>query len=358
MRAEPRQPGLLHRLAQPPQKVAIVRASRIGDFLCATPAFRALRQALPQAELTLIGLPFVADLVARSQHLDRFVAFPGFPGMAEQFFAARQTTQVLQSLQAEAFDLAIQLHGSGVYSNPFTLMLGARYTAGFIREGDSPGRLDAALPLPTTGHEIQRTLALMTFLGAPDQGEQTEFPLWAVDHQAAEALLAHFPRPLIGLHPAARHPSKCWPIDRFIAVGRMLQAECGGTIVLLGDRESTALIESIAQALGSIAVNLAGKTTLSELGAVIDRLSLLITNDSGPAHIAYALGIPTVTIFGSTAPERWGAEATDHPSQYRSLVTKLPCHPCDEGVCPIEYQCLAQITITQVLTAVRSLVHQ
>src|SRR6185437_1509188 len=167
--SEPTVPGLLTRLAcagRSPRKVALLRASRIGDFLCATPAIRALRAALPDAEITMITLPLLRDMVERSPHLDRFVAFPGFPGVAEQFFDARRATAFFAAMQAERFDLAIQLQGSGVYSNPSTLLLGARATAGFIRPGDAPGLLDAALPMPACGSEVERLLALTSFLGA------------------------------------------------------------------------------------------------------------------------------------------------------------------------------------------------
>jgi ADP-heptose:LPS heptosyltransferase len=149
----------LELLPEPPRKVAFLRASRIGDFICATPAFRALRAALPEAEITIVTLPILKDLALRSLYLDRFAAFPGFPGIAEQFFEARTATRFIVRMQAEQFDLAIQMQGSGVYSNPFTLLLGAKKTAGFIREGDSPGLLDAALPLPVEGLEIDQVLA-------------------------------------------------------------------------------------------------------------------------------------------------------------------------------------------------------
>ena len=201
---DPFAPGLLSRLCEMPRKVALVRASRIGDFLCATPAFRALRAALPEAEITMITLPLLKELVERSPHLDRFVAFPGFPGIAEQFFDARCAAQFFQKMQQEQFDLAIQMQGSGVYSNPFTLLLGARLAAGFVREGDAASRLDAALPVTQEEHEIRQMLAMATFLGAAPQGEETEFPLWPEDHSAAEELLKGAKRPLIGLHPAAR----------------------------------------------------------------------------------------------------------------------------------------------------------
>ncbi len=145
--SDPFEPGLLNRI-EPPRKVAVLKAARIGDFLCTTPALRLLRRRLPQAEITLITLPMLRDLAERSPSVDRFAPFPGYPGIAEQLFSPQTAADFIQSMQAEGFDLALQFQGSGVNSNPFTLLLGARYTAGFIRPGDPPGLLDAACPYP------------------------------------------------------------------------------------------------------------------------------------------------------------------------------------------------------------------
>src|SRR5947209_8352026 len=198
--SDPFTSGLLARLPKLPGKVALVRASRIGDFICATPAFRAIRKALPEAQITMITLPMLRDLVIRSPYLDKFAAFPGFPGIAEQFFDARRAVRFFQEMQVEQFDLAVQMQGSGVYSNPFILLLGAKATAGFVRQGDSASRLDAALPYPQGMHEVRCVLALTTFLGISIQGEEIEFPLWPQDHQQADLLLAGVEPPLIGLH--------------------------------------------------------------------------------------------------------------------------------------------------------------
>ena len=199
--------GLLCRLLHQPHKIVILRASRIGDFICATPAFRALRTALPEAEISLITLPMLQACAARLSYFDKIVLFPGFPGIAEQFFDARRTTRFFQAMQDEHFDLAIQMQGTGVYSTPFLLFLGAKVTAGFVRPGDSAGLLDAALPYPQQQHEVQTVLALTSFLGIPAQGEAIEFPLWPQDRLEAQALLAGAQPPFIGLHPAARDRS-------------------------------------------------------------------------------------------------------------------------------------------------------
>jgi ADP-heptose:LPS heptosyltransferase len=356
---DPFTPGLLARLPEPPRKVAIVRASRIGDFICATPAIRALAAALPGAEITLIGLPFLRDMVERSPYLAHYVEFPGFPGLADQFFDARGALRFFAEMQAQAFDLALQMNGSGVYSNPFTLMLGARTTAGFVRPNDPPGRLDAALPMPTTGHEIERMLALTTFLGAPPVGcdgaqpAAPEFPLWDEDQAAADALLAGAEPPLIGLHPAAREATKRWAPERFGRLGVGLWRQHRGTLVIVGGPDEGALAAAVVRAVAESdraipCRNLAGRTTLGSLGAVISRLAVFITNDSGPAHVAYALGVPSVTVFGGTDPAHWGPPPGP---QFRVITNPVPCWPCDYWVCPVGYLCLEGITVDEVAAA-------
>lgn len=341
-------PGLLSRLPQSPRKVVVLRASRIGDFICATPACRALRVALPDAEITMITLPMLRDLVLRSPHLDRFVAFPGFPGIAEQFFDARRAITFFQQMQAEQFDLAIQMQGSGINSNPFTLLLGARTTAGFIRQGDTPGRLDAALSMPDNCHEVRRILALTTFLGIPQQGEETEFPLWRSDIIAAEMMLAGAERPLIGLHMGARDLTRRWSFERFAAVAGQLQSRHGGTIVIVGEAEDWPAGEKLAEGLKGPYRNLAGKTSLPELGAVVQRLAVLVTNDTGPAHIAYALRTPTVTIFGGADPRTY---VPLMPGPFRPLIYEVPCRPCGYTECPIGYKCLKGVSVQQAAEA-------
>lgn len=341
-------PGLLARLPQSPRKVVLLRASRIGDFLCAAPALRALRHALPAAEICMITLPMLKDLAERSPYLDRFIPFPGYPGLAEQFFAPHLAVQFFQALQAEQFDLAIQMQGSGVNSNPFMLMLGAQATAGFIRPGDTPGLLDAALPFPEAQHEIRRVLALTSFLGAPAQGEELVFPLRPDDLMEAEMILKDLPRPLIGLHPSARDLTRRWAPERFAAAANLLQQRYGGTVLIVGDSEGQDLGARVEQKLEGPCLNLIGRTSLVVLGGMIKLLSVLLTNDTGPAHIAYALRTPTVIIFGGGSPQRNGPL---QPGPFRVLAYEVPCRPCNYATCPIGYTCLKHVTVQQVVEA-------
>lgn len=297
--------NLLSLLPRPPHKVALLRASRLGDFLCTSPALRALRHALPEAELVMITLPALQDAVVRSPYLDGFIAFPGYPGIAQQFFDPRRALDFFRRMQRERFDLAIQLQGSGVYANPFTLMLGAASTAGFARPGDDTSLLDACLPWPDHGHEIRRLLGLVGFLGAPPRGEEMTYPLFPSDRANAQALLAGLPQPIIGLHPGSHDPRRRWPLERFVEVARTLHRRYGGSIVLLGGAtvsEEAAVLEARIPGCR----NLVGRTALGPFGAALTRLALFITNDSGPAHVAYALRAPTITLYRAGGRERYG----------------------------------------------------
>lgn len=314
-------PGLLHRLRPPPGRVALLRASRIGDFVCAIPAFRALRAALPGARITLITVPLLRGFAERLPYFDEVAPFPGFPGIASQLFEPRATLRFFQRMQNHAFDLAIQLQGSGVYSNPFLLMLGARHNAGFIRAGDTAAELDARLPLPEQGHEIHRVLALPLFLGAMPAGEHTEFPLTHVDHLRAEALVQQLPRPLIGLHPTANHPLRRWPLDRFETAARALHRRLGGTVVIVGGPGEHDYNGALARRLGGICRDFTGLTALGTLGSLLTRLAVFISSDSGPAHIAYALAVPTVTIFRACGARRYGPL---QPGPFRALEPPAP----------------------------------
>lgn len=347
--SDPFTPGFLDRLPEPPRKVVLLRPSRIGDFICATPSMRALRRALPEAEITMITLPLLRDLAVRLPHFDRYEPFPGFPGIAEQLFDARQTQDFFRRMQGENFDLAVQMYGSGTYSNPFMLMLGARWTAGFVK-GDWPGLLDAALTLPREGHEVERVLALSTFLGAPAASTATEFPLRPEDRVMAARLLEGVERPFIGLQTGAREPGHTWAPERLGAAGAELRRRYGGTLIVFGGPEDRAPAEDVVRHAGESCLNLAGKTSLPMLGAMIDQLTLLIANDSGPAHIAYALGTPAVILFGDANPERYGPP---QPGPFRLVfppegVTVSDTNPAQRR--------LGEITIEQVVSAAEGLI--
>jgi ADP-heptose:LPS heptosyltransferase len=292
----------------PIERIAILRALQLGDLLTAVPAFRSLRSGFPEAEITLIGLPWAAEFTDRfAAYLDRFVPFPGYPGIDEVPFEAGVTRRFLEEQRRYCYDLALQMHGNGVVSNVFTAALGARITGGLYPEGE-PHQLTVGAPYPDDLPEVMRNLRVAEIVGAPKRGTWLEFPLSGKDRSEAAALLStNASERLIGIHAGARDPARRWDPVGFARVADHLATAFDARIVLTGTRSEAETVRQVASAMRAPRINLAGKSSLGGLAAVIARLTLLISNDSGPAHVADALGVPSVTIFGPADPRRWAS---------------------------------------------------
>lgn len=347
---------MLSCIEHPIRRVAIVRATRLGDFMCAVPTLRSLRLALPSAHITLIALPFARDMVRRYSYLDEYEEFPGYPGMREVPFNPSRTLAFLARQQRRHYDLAIQLHGSGVFSNPFTLLLGARCTAGFTRPEDQGLGLDLWVVYPQEGHEIHRVLRMARLLGAPDAGSHLEFPLLPRDHLGAERLArSHgldLGRPIVGVHPGAKNPTRRWPPERFAEVASWLARKLGAQVVITGAPGEEHECHTVQRLVGANAHNLIGQTDIGVMAALMSRMTIILTNDTGPAHIAYAQDVPSVTVFGAAQPEVWGPLDT---RRHRAISAPVDCRPCGMATCDRGYCCLTDVSVEQVLSSVEEL---
>ncbi len=298
--------NLLSRLDRP--RVAVLRALKLGDLLCAVPALRALRSGLPRAEIVLVGLPWARALVERYPHyLDGFREFPGYPGLPERPVDVERVPAFLAEMQSERFDLALQLHGSGSFVNSLVALWGARHMAGFFVPGDYCPDAETFLSYPDEGLEVRRLNKLVQFLGFPDAGEELEFPLGEADFQAMRAIpeaSALAGRSYVCLHPGASVPERRWPVEGFIEVAGAL-AEMGQAIVLTGSAEEAELTRKIASSSRAACADLAGRTGLGALAAVVSAARLLVCNDTGVSHIAAALRVPSVVISTGSNPARW-----------------------------------------------------
>jgi lipopolysaccharide heptosyltransferase II len=301
-----------HIAAPSVQRIAVLRALFLGDLLCAVPAFRALRQRFPIAEITLIGLPWAEQLVQRLPTIDRLLPFPGYPGIPEIEYCPERTAAFIAEARAYHYDLAIQMHGDGNLSNSFVAELGARMSLGYRRATDP--RLTTSLLYDRAEHEIVRWLRLIAALDRseaqpirPPASLATEFPLTASDSARAAQLLFVDPAfPLVGLHPGAKAKDRRWPAERFAALADTLIERYGADIVLSGSAAEQQLTAAVRRAMHHPALDLAGQTDLGTFGALIARLDLLVSNDTGAAHMAAAVGTPSVVLFGPGRPEQWG----------------------------------------------------
>jgi ADP-heptose:LPS heptosyltransferase len=303
------EPSGKQRLAElRPRRVVILRALQLGDMLCAVPALRALRAALPQAELVLAGLPWARDFAARYRmYLDGFRELPGYPGLPERPPEPARVAPWLVERQAERFDLAVQMHGSGRVTNPLVALLGARRTAGFFVPGDYCPDPELFLPYPDYGLEVHRLLRLAEFLGARRQGDELEFPILPADFEELrrlEGVESLEPGGYVCVHPGASVAPRRWPPERFAEVARAL-ATWGLRLVFTGTEQEIALCRAVGQTLAGPYLNSAGRTSLGGLAALLRGARLLVCNDTGVSHLAAALVVPSVVISTGRNPDRW-----------------------------------------------------
>ena len=343
------------RPAFPVRRIAIFRALYLGDLLLAVPALRAIRAGFPEAEITLIGLPWAASFAQRYRHyIDRFVEFVGYPGIREVAFVPEQALRFIVEQRAYHYDVVIQMHGSGKTSDRLAIALGGRVTVGYY-DNVQPAGLTLGQPYPDHWPEVFRNLGLAYLLGCPNGYPELEFPLFAEDQREAAALLRALPRanrPWIGLHTGSRSPARRWPVEYFAALADMLVERFGVQILLTGNADELTTVHDVIARMHAPALNVAGKTSLGGLAALIGELDLFISNDTGPAHIANAVDTPSITLFGPVDPRRWAAR-----NRVRHPIIRQPvaCSPCGYWECPIDHRCMRRITPAMVLAQAEEL---
>lgn len=290
--------------------VIVFRALQLGDMLCAVPALRALRAALPHARITLVGLPWAEQFATRfSNHLDNFLPFPGHPGLGEQPLQQELLPGFYNTVQSRGYSLALQLHGSGEISNGIVRDFGANLAAGYTSTASADDEDGFVyLRYPDTGPEPLRLLDFVIQLGASDLGPQLEFPLHEPDWQElqacglAEGLQAG---EYICIHPGARFRDKCWPPQQFAHLADQLALEFGLTVVLTGSAKETDLTAAVARHMKTPAIDTAGPISIGAMAALMSRARLLICNDTGVSHIAAGLKLKSVVIFSKADITRW-----------------------------------------------------
>ncbi len=291
------------------RKLAVFRGLYLGDLVAATGTLRALRHGYPGAEITLVTLPWATALAPHLAHVDRLLPYPGAPGLDGEG-EEEDLEKFLSRMRAERFDLAANMHGKGPASTRLVIRFGARLTAGFTGTGIDAPALDFEVPWDVEAHESRKLLMLAEKIGGvpagASGGAQPELRVRKEDHRRARTLLPAGPRKSLALvHPGASVPEKRWPGEAFGRVAKELLRR-GYAVAVTGSSGEKDLTRRVA-GLAPGAVDLGGRTDLSTLIALVARADVVVSNDTGPAHLAYALQTLSATIFGpSTDVERWG----------------------------------------------------
>jgi ADP-heptose:LPS heptosyltransferase len=280
-------------------RLAVLRANGIGDYVTCEPALAALRAAYPEAEITLLGArhhqPLVED---RPGPCDRFVPVPLMPGVragSAPDAAPDEVDAFFGEQRDYGYDLAVQMHGGGRYSNPALRRLGARVTVGAATPDAE--LLDRYLPYSPNQHEVLRWLDVAAACGAPEVRRALHVSVTAADRAQAGAALPDDGRRIVALHPGATDARRRWPVERHVAVAAALP---GARVVLLGgpaEQDLVAVARHAARQHDLPVVDLAGRLDLGGLLGLLARSALFLGNDSGPRHLAEAVGTPTMAVF-------------------------------------------------------------
>ena len=320
-------------------RVLIIKPSSLGDIIHALPAVNLIRRRYPDAHLAWLVNTGFTSLLQNCPLIDEIIPFP-----RHEF---RKLPALVKRLRQNPYNLVIDLQGL-LRSGLLTAVTGARRRVGFAATFAREGAHLAYNEIVPVGrpHAVERNLLVARHLGCDWTGA-IEFPLGttAACQTSVTALLAGLTAP-IAVNPAARWPTKFWGDDKFAAVIRHLPA---ARVILTGAATEAARIAGIAPACR----NLAGQTDLAQLTEIYRRCAVVITNDSGPMHLAAAVGTPVVAIFGPTDPAITGP----YGKQHRVLRAGIECSPCLSPRCrhTPRMECMELVTVDQVLAAVRPL---
>ena len=324
----------------PPRKILIIKPSAIGDVVHALPVLNLIRRKWPEAHVSWLVTPACAGLLERHPQLDEVIRFERreFGRGWRSPRVALDLVRFMRSLRERRFDLIVDLQGlfrSGWF---------AAVTRAAFRVGPANAREGAWLfythRVPTgtpEQHAIDRYLTVAEALGCERGPVEFHFAVDDADRTAVAAMVP--PGPFAVLMPGANWPTKQWPVERFAALVAPIRERFGMESVVAGGADVAGLAARIPGA-----THLAGKTSLRQLVALLERAGLVIANDSGPMHIAAALGRPLVTPYGPTNPVRTG------PYRREDSVIRLdiPCSPCYSRRCS-HTSCLRWLKIDPVL---------
>ncbi len=333
-------------------KIIVRMPNWIGDLIMATPVLSDIRRFFPKAHITAMVINPTGDLLKGDHDIDELFCFNKIRSLGRR----DERRDIVENLRRGNYDLGIILPLS--FSSAWYFWLGhVRRRVGYPGRGR---RFFLTEPVSFPNHLHQQHLVttykmVLDPLGIPISDTRPRIFLSDEEIVEARRLLKRFGvsfgHTVVGINPGAAYGSaKCWLPDRFQAVTKKFTQHPKIRVVYFGDSSSSGLVKEICRGFPTSVINLAGLTALRELAALIKCCDVVLTNDSGPMHIAAALGVPLVALFASTS------EVVTGPYKTGTVIHKhVPCSPCFRRKCPIDFRCMKQIEVKEVYEAVTSL---
>ncbi|MGB8324901.1 MAG: lipopolysaccharide heptosyltransferase II [Candidatus Acidiferrum sp.] len=333
----------------------LIRATNwVGDAIMALPAIRTMRTKLPGAQISIVARPYVVDLYQNQNLCDELISYD--PNGEHRGWSGRE--RFARQLRTKKFDLAILLQNA-FDAAWMAWRAGIPERIGYARDARS-FLLTKAVPVPKLGeipaHEKFYYLELLRRAGvcgsSPELAHIRLDVLQPAKLRARETLLTEGSRPealRLAIAAGASYGSaKCWHPERFAAVANRVQSELGADVILFGTAAESNVSNAIAAAMNRPPIDMTGKTSMSDLPALLSQCHLFLGNDSGAMHVAAAVGLPVVAVFGPTDPNGTAPVTPRH-----SVVQQKPyCSPCFLRRCPTDHRCMNDVTTAMVASAV------
>jgi heptosyltransferase-2 len=342
------------------EKILVVQPNWVGDAVMATPMLRALRELYPKAHISYLLRRYVKPIYAGMPWCDRLITYRTGKTKGK---AGRGLVDLAARLRAGKFDMALLLPNS-FRSALLCKTAGIDRIVGYERDGRSFLLTDKLLPAKDRGKFVPTPIVkyymgIVQYLGSRNRDLHLELFVTESERKAAAQLLERTGldpaicrpaeqggKPLILLNPGAQYgDAKCWMPEHFAQLADRFIDELGATILISGSPRERRILDAIHRNMKHAAVDLPAKgLTLGSLKEIVRRCDLMVTNDTGPRHIAAAFDVPVVTIFGPTHPEwseTWFAKE-------RKVATKVYCGPCQKKKCPLDHRCLTRISPAMV----------
>jgi lipopolysaccharide heptosyltransferase II len=340
-------------------KIMVRAPNWIGDAVMSLPALEALERHHASAEIVLVAKPWVSELFSNHPAVNRVIVYDS----EGEHKGARGLGRLVRALRRERFDAAI-LFQNAFHAAWMAWLAGIPQRIGYARDGRRV-LLTEAVEVPAAaayGHHTYYYLQLLFRAGVipkPEPVEEVRLTVekaekaWARKH--VESLGLHGPRFLVGLSPGASFgPAKRWPVERYADLADRLIGALNADVLIFGSAAEKPLAEAIAGAMEHTPTIVAGQTTLRQLMALLAQCRLIVTNDSGPMHLAAALGVPLVAIFGSTDERATGPLGPE----VRVVKQPVACSPCGLRECPIDFRCMTGVSVESVHRAALEVVKE
>ncbi len=333
-----------------PKNIIIRMPNWLGDLVMATPVLQDVRVKWPNAFITAMCQSNVAPLLKYDPHIDEIYSFKKVSGWIHSL----RRSEIVDDLKRGEYDLGILLTNS--FSSAWWFWRGGVQNRTGFSANLRSCLLNRPVPYPEnmeTQHLVKTYKSLLLPFGIEVSSTPPQLYISDEEKEDSEKFLQSRgvdinTSKIIGINPGAAFGlAKCWLPERFREVTSRLLKDPSTIILFFGDGSGVPLVDKIINGLGDRVINLAGKTSLRELMALIQRCSVFLTNDSGPMHIASALGTPLVALFGSTSDVKTG------PYGGGTVIHKhVECSPCYKKICPIDFRCMKRIEVDEVVSAI------